>query len=428
MSPAIAQIDRASGDDVALADPRKAFGAMANVDDRPMGVSRQSLEARGGPIKIAILGSRGYPSTYGGYETLVRHIARAWASDGHEVTVYCRTRRAGDPARTWEVDGVRCIWTPGRDTKSASTLSFGLTSHVDAAARHFDAALVLNVANGFYLPLLVARGIPTVVNTDGVEWARGKWGPTARKVFHKGAELSARYADVLVSDSRAIADVWDEEFGVRPRYIPYGAEVQRELGHNRVTDLGFEPRTYALAVARLTPENNVELTLDAVDAMADRRPAIVVGSANYGSDIEERLQGLDEAGRIRWLGHVHDQELLMQLWAHCGVYVHGHSVGGTNPALLQALGAGAPTLALDTPFNREVIVHEDQFYPHDAASLACRMEEVLASDATQRAWASRGKLTIHSRFQWQCVCDAYECALRDAIEISAHHSSIRRLL
>jgi len=368
-------------------------------------------------MKLAILGSRGFPSTYGGYETLVRHLSRGLVQDGHEVTVYCRTRFHGQ--REWIVEGVRCIWTPGRDTSSASTLSFGFTSHLHAAARGFDAALVLNVANGYYLPLLAKRGIPTVLNTDGVEWERGKWGPVARAVFYRGAQLSARYADVLVSDSRAIGDIWQEEFEVRPRFIPYGASLDVGESDARVRALGFRSRTYALAVARLIPENNVALTLDALELTSQHHPAIVVGSANYTSPLETRLRNLDHEGRLRWLGHVSDQELLAQLWANCGVYVHGHSVGGTNPALLQALGAGAPTLALDTPFNREVIAREEQLFPHDSGQLAVRIDQVLGDNALQRCWAKCGRETVAARYTWQSVCDDYLDALRHAIVIVA---------
>jgi glycosyltransferase involved in cell wall biosynthesis len=227
---------------------------------------------------------------------------------------------------------------------------------------------------------------------------------------------------VLVSDSEAIADVWADEFGVRPRYIPYGAVVEGNADRDRIDGLGLQPRGYALAVARLIPENNVDLTLDALELMSERRPAVIVGSANYDCGVETRLRALNDSGRVRWLGHVHDQELLTQLWAHCGVYVHGHSVGGTNPALLQALGAGAPTLALNTLFNREVIVHDEQLYPLDARALARQMDDILSDEGAQRQWAWRGQQTVGARFQWREVCDAYEAALRDAILHASHRS------
>jgi len=150
---------------------------------------------------------------------------------------------------------------PGRDTKPASTLSFGLTSHVHAAGQRFDATLVLNIANGYYLPILRATSTPTVLNTDGLEWERGRWGAAVRKLFYQGAKLSAWSADVLVSDSEAIADVWESEFSVHPRFIPCAADVQRSIGDDRVRALGFDPEAYVLCVAGLIPENNVELTL-----------------------------------------------------------------------------------------------------------------------------------------------------------------------
>ncbi len=366
------------------------------------------------PLKIAIIGSRGFPSTYGGYETLVRHAARQWVAAGHDVTVYCRDPIPG--RRGGLVEGVRCVRTPGIETTSASTLSFGLTAHLHAAFQKFDAALVLNIANGYFLPLLAAAGIPTVVNTDGLEWQRGKWGRVARRVFYQGAKLSARYADCLVSDSEAIADVWEAEFGVKPSFIPYGAPVTTLHDDGGVRELGLQPRKYVLCVARLIPENNVELTLNALERLGSGCRAVVVGSGNYSPGLEARLRQMNEAGKLLWLGHLHDQELLSQLWAHSGVYVHGHSVGGTNPALLQALGLGAPTLALDTTFNREVLRADEQLYSHEPLELALKIEGVLHDGPLQNRWAARGRQTIGDRYQWPTVCDAYERILRRAME------------
>lgn len=362
-------------------------------------------------MKLAILGSRGFPSTYGGYETLVRRLARDWTKLGHQVTVYCRTRDAG--RRTWCAEGVRCIWTPGRDSKSLSTLSFGATSSIDAAFRRYDAVLVLNIANGFFLPLLRFVGTPTVVNTDGIEWKRGKWGPIGRRVFLCGARLTARHSSLLVADSKAIARLWETQFGVPSTFIPYGADVISDPGRDRVAALGLESKSYALVVARLIPENNVELFLDALDEMSTVAPAVVVGSTNYRSDLESRLRSLDHSGRVRWFGHVSDQELLTQLWTNCGAYVHGHSVGGTNPALLQALGAGAPTLALDTEFNREVLSNDEQLFGYDPRQLAERLEMLLANAETQSRFSSYGQAIVDKHYSWEAVSTSYLEALSD---------------
>jgi glycosyltransferase involved in cell wall biosynthesis len=379
------------------------------------------MNTTSGRLRIGILGSRGFPSTYGGYETLVRHLARRWVAEGHDVTVYCRSRH--EARRNWTTEGVRCRWTPGIDSNSLSTLSFGATSHLDAALRGYDVVLVLNVANGFFLPFLKARRIPSAMNTDGIEWERGKWGKFARRVFLTGAQLSARYATLLVADSQAIGDIWQEKFGVESRFIPYGGVVVKEHSSKRIEALGLEPERYVLAVARLIPENNVELLLDALECGERQSPVVVVGSGTSKSPIERRLRALDHRGDVRWLGHVSDQELLLELWGQCGVYVHGHSVGGTNPALLQALGAGAPTLALNTVFNREVIGDEEQLFADRPDALATGIKTVLSDAAMRSRFRERGQTIIRERYSWSGVIDAYLNALRSAQSGTiAHHS------
>ncbi|WP_445148154.1 DUF1972 domain-containing protein [Baekduia sp. Peel2402] len=356
--------------------------------------------------KLCILGSRGFPSTYGGYETLVRYLARYMVHEGHDVTVYCRTRDEG--RRSWITEDVQCIATPGRDTKSLSTLSYGLTSTVDAVFRRFDAVLVLNIANGFWLPLLRAARTPFAINTDGIEWERGKWSPLGRATFRAGAQMTARTAPALICDSVAIGDVWQREFGRSSVFIPYGAPVHQDVPTDRLEMLRLDPASYLLVVARLVPENNVELTLDAVEKLGASGPRpVVVGSANFDSEIEHRLKAMEEAGTVMWLGHVDDQELLRQLWAHAGVYVHGHSVGGTNPALLQALGAGAPTLALDTVYNREVLPIDAQRYPHDVDALAERITAVMASQPLRAEMRAAGQEIVRERYAWDDVCRRY---------------------
>lgn len=369
-------------------------------------------------LRIGILGSRGFPSTYGGYETLVRHLARRWVADGHDVTVYCRSRQ--ESQRSWTTEGVHCRWTPGIDSTSLSTLTFGATAHLDAIFQGYDVVLVLNVANGFFLPLLKARKIPSVMNTDGIEWERGKWGKTAQRVFFTGAQLSARCATLLVADSQAIADIWRDMFNVESRFIPYGGVLGHDHSSERVSALGLEPERYVLAVARLIPENNVELLLDEVECGAIEAPVVVVGSATSKSPLEQRLRELDHRGEVQWLGHVSDQALLLELWGQCGVYIHGHSVGGTNPALLQALGAGAPTLALDTAFNREVVGSEEQLFSNHPNNLAVRVREVLADSQTRERFREHGQSRIKEHYMWPEVVDAYLDALWSVVAPVRH--------
>ncbi|MGY1671004.1 glycosyltransferase [Geodermatophilus sp. SYSU D00710] len=360
--------------------------------------------------RISLIGSRGYPSTYGGFETLVRRLAPALVANGAHVTVYGRSHDLARRER--HADGVWSVHTRGSQRSSFSTLTHGLTASAHTLADRADAALVLNVANGFYLPLLHAAGIPTAVNVDGLEWLRAKWGPLAKRTFRAGAILTARYADVIVADAKAIAAHWLSEYRRDSRFIPYGADVLPPLGHDRIAAIGLEPGSYVLAVARLVPENNVDLLLDAVGVSERRPPVVVVGSGTGMTSIELRLRALTATNsHVRWLGHISDQDLLNQLWQNCNLYVHGHSVGGTNPALLQALGAGAPTIALDTPYNREVLGADGVTYAHSTKDLATLIDDLYDDNRRRLKMMQSGYEIVARRYSWDEVINAYEAVL-----------------
>lgn len=353
-------------------------------------------------MRFAIIGSRGYPSTYSGFETLVRHLAPFLAAKGHEVTVYCRpsTDRLGPDAQ------VEQVFTRGVDSKSASTLTYGLSSTLHAMRRQYDAALVLNVANGYYLPILARAGIPTAVNVDGIEWNRAKWGPLAKRVFRSGADAVAKYADILVADSQAIAIFWKEAFEREPIFIPYGAPISHPTGQDLTSILGTPDPTFALLVARMVPENNVHLALDAFERDTTRTLA-VVGQADFRSSLTDRLNDLGRRhDDLRVLGHIADQSLLHELWARSDVYIHGHSVGGTNPSLLQAMGAGAPVVAFDTVYNREVLPRDAPFF--SSADVLDRLwTDLLRNPAEARAQGLANRKRVASAYRWEDVNQAY---------------------
>jgi glycosyltransferase involved in cell wall biosynthesis len=363
-------------------------------------------------MKIAIFGSRGYPNYYGGFETLVRNLAPYLVESGHDVTVYGRAW--GWRAKSSTVNGVHVRDTVGLDKKATSTLSFGLTGSIDMARGKppFDAALVLNVANGHFLKYLKRHGIPTCVNVDGLEWTRDKWGSVAKFVFFRGARHTAEHASEIIIDSKALEDTWKEMFGRSGTFIPYGADVSIGVGSELVVEQGLPTSGYLLVVSRIVPENNIDLFLDAYELLEEQVPLVVVGSSNYEHATLARLRRLSAKKRIHWLGHVSDQDLLLQLWANCSVYWHGHSVGGTNPALLQAMGAGAATLAYDTPYNREVLGDSSQLIPADPKALAERLTQLLAAPELRTSIAARQQEIIRSDYRWDDVCASYERVLR----------------
>jgi glycosyltransferase involved in cell wall biosynthesis len=387
--------------------------------------------------EFAILGSRGYPSYYGGFETLVRHLAPYLAEHGHNVTVYSRETNseqsnlqlASRDLSDETVEGgskghIRVRVTRGWDRKSISTLTFGESASRDLAKRDFDAVLVLNVAHGYFLPRLQRAGIATCINVDGMEWKRGKWGKLGKRVFHRGASLTSRYADSVVIDSEALRWVWRTEFNRDGVYIPYGAPVLNDVGTEELEAAGLPTGGYVLLVTRIVPENNVDLLLDAIELMKDRPEIIVVGEGNYEHPTVSRLQSLHSEGRLRWLGLISNQRLLDQLWAHAGVYWHGHSVGGTNPALLQALGAGAPTLCLHTPFNSEVIRSDSQLVDPDPQLLANSIGDILSSPTLSAELGAHGKEVVRTHYRWPDVCAQYESVLLELA--GTRHRQLRR--
>ncbi|MGA2876655.1 MAG: glycosyltransferase [Nitrososphaerales archaeon] len=366
-------------------------------------------------LKFAIVGSRGFPSSYGGFETLVRRLAPYLANRGHEVLVYGRTDFA--PTSDEIPIGVSVKTTFGIDLKSASTLTYGYTAVRDIGHQKIDAALVLNVANGFFLPKLKRLNVPTCVNVDGIEWQRGKWGKVAQSVFLRGAKITASTADSLIFDSEEIAAIWRCEFGRTGNFIPYGADILTDVGTEKLLEIGIEPQKYLLVVARIIPENNVELLLDAIEQLSFNPLTVIVGDGNYKNPTLQKLRTLHDQAKILWLGHVRDQELLSQLWANSLLYWHGHSVGGTNPALLQALGAGSPVLALDTKFNREVIRDDRQLIDGDPSLLAAAISQFLSDESLRKEVAVEGKETVRERYGWAAVCEAYLSVLESLVSV-----------
>ncbi|NWL35195.1 glycosyltransferase [Paenarthrobacter nitroguajacolicus] len=358
-----------------------------------------------GRRSVAIIGTRGYPSYYGGFETAVRRIAPHLAANGWDVTVYGRpgATKSEDPTRDLRV---KTVETHGLETSSFSTLSFGLTSVLHALRSKPDVALVMNVANGFWLPLLKLRGIPTVVNVDGIEWERAKWGRLAKFVFRLGAKITALSATELIADARAISTRWEQDFRRNSRFVPYGGDVPDDLP----VEEGLTHRGYILAVARFVPENTIAEFFEAAEQLAQKYPVVIVGSSGYGGDLDARAAKLSaDHDRVHWLGHLSDDRRLHSLWQHAGVYFHGHSVGGTNPALVQAMACGAPTVARDTVYNREVLAATGTFVSPSANEIVTeldaamqRAQSVNVTDIVERAKSS---------YSWAGVCEGYEQAL-----------------
>jgi glycosyltransferase involved in cell wall biosynthesis len=356
---------------------------------------------------VAIIGTRGYPSYYGGFETAVRKLAPFLADAGWDVSVYGRPGGTSD--RDASIDPrINRITTRGIESKSLSTLSYGLTASLDAMRKKPDVALVMNVANGYFLPALKARGIPTLVNVDGIEWDRAKWGRAAKAVFKTGASLTARFGTELVCDSTEIAGRWARDFGRNGLFIPYGGDVPESIP----TENGLTRRGYVLVVARFVPENTIGEFIEAAAMLSREQDVVIVGSSGYGGEVEDRVRRLaEENPRVIWLGHVSDDQRLLGLWQNCGAYFHGHSVGGTNPALVQAMACAAPIVARDTIYNREVLGTDGYFVEANPDAISSGLREVLNDPALQEKLSIEALARAKASYSWQSVNEKYETAL-----------------
>jgi len=361
---------------------------------------------------VAIIGTRGYPSYYGGFETAVRKLAPYLAEHGWDVLVYGRRGSTvdADPDRDSRVE-TRVTW--GIESKSVSTLSYGLSSSIDAWRKKPDVALVMNVANGYWLPILRSRHIPTLVNVDGIEWDREKWGRMAKAMFIAGAKMTARFGDELVYDAEEIGRRWRADFHVdRGVFLPYGGDVPEALP----VDPGLEHGKYVLYVARFVPENTISEFLAAASSLAADTKVVIVGSSGYGGELDEAVRHLaDSNPNVVWLGHLRDDRRLQSLWQHAGAYFHGHSVGGTNPALVQAMACGSPVVARDTVYNREVLGDTGEFAEASATGIERSIRSLLGAPERQAQLSRASLQRAQDRYSWEGVCSGYEQALVDLI-------------
>lgn len=377
-------------------------------------------------LRIAVLGTRGVPARYGGFETAVEEVGRRLVSYGHDLTVYCRGER--HPERSYA--GIDLVHLPAvrrkvAETLSHTTLSVAHTASRCARRRGPDVALVFNVANAPLLPLLRALRVPVATHVDGLEWKRAKWAGAGGRYFRRAEAMAVRWSDALIADARGIQDYYRERFGVASVCIPYGAPILAGLDEQRLRAAGFEPLGYHLVVARFEPENHIHLVIEGYRRSGAAKPLLVVGSAPYSDAYTAQVQALAAGDpRIHLLGAVWDQDLLDALYAGAVTYIHGHSVGGTNPSLLRAMGAGAPVVAFDVVFNREVLDDTGRFFA-DAAALARELDRAEAHPASAIERGETGRKRAAEAYVWDDVARDYERLCLDLVERRLTRATMR---
>jgi glycosyltransferase involved in cell wall biosynthesis len=360
-------------------------------------------------LRVALIGGRGVPARYGGYETLCEELGRRLVDRGFDVTVYCRSHYT--PSSLTEYRGMRLVVLPTLRGKYFDTPVHTLLAVLHAASRPFDSALMVNSANALFVPLLRAGGIPTALNVDGIERQRAKWGWPGRLVFAVSERLATRLPDALVTDAAVIAEHYRQRYGAVSQTIAYGVEPQPEPPGETLAQLGLEPRRYFLYVSRFEPENNPHRVAAAYRRVDGDLPLVMVGGAPYASRfIRSFTEQADR--RILFPGPIYGRgyrELLSSALA----YVQATEVGGTHPALVVAMGYGNCVLAHDTPEHREVAAECALYFDiENEAALATLLSELVRSPEGARRLGERAAGRAAEHYSWERVADAYADLLR----------------
>lgn len=361
------------------------------------------------PISVALIGSRGIPGRYGGYETLMEELSARLVARGFRVTVYCRSHSTPRSLRSWR--GADLVVLPTIRTKYLDTPVHTFLSCLHAATAGYDAALVVNSANALFVPLLGVGGIPSALNVDGIEKRRAKWGAFGRAVYAFSERLACVVPDALVTDAEVIRRHYLERYGAESVPIAYGVDPRPPAETGILAKLGIAPRQYFLYVSRFEPENNPHRVAAAYRQVGGGLPLVMVGGAPYaGKFIAGFSRGADS--RILFPGAIYG-EGYRELLSHALAYVHATEVGGTHPALVEAMGYGNCILVNDTPENREVAGDVGiWFRAEEPGTLAERMDWVLGHPEEARALGKAAGERAARLFSWERVADQYASLLR----------------
>jgi glycosyltransferase involved in cell wall biosynthesis len=351
-------------------------------------------------VRIALLGTRGIPANYGGFETFAEEISTRLAARGHQVTVYCRERFPQTEYR-----GVRLQYLPTIRHKYFDTLAHTFVSTLHLLTHRTDAALYCNGANAIFTIWPRLFGMPVALNVDGIERKRKKWNRVAKAWYLVSEWLATFCPTSVITDARTIQEYYRGRYGKESTFIPYGAELGKVAASETLSALGLEPGRYFLYVSRMEPENHPLEVRQAFETVDTTMKLALVGDAPYAHEYIRRIRDTSDP-RVVIPGAIYGTGY-RELDSHCFAYIHATEVGGTHPALIEAMGRGALVLYRNTPENAEVA--GDAGIPFEPAELADKMRALLAMSDEQRGeFRRQAQERVRERYSWDAVTDLYE--------------------
>ena len=359
-------------------------------------------------MKIALLGTRGVPASYSGFETCVEQLGKRLVTKGHDVTVYCRSHHITYPENHYE--GMRLIKLPTIPNKYLDTILHSFLSSIHALFEHYDIALYFIAGNSpvTWIPRIV--GTKTIINVDGLDWKRDKWPEFAKKYIQFAEYLSTKLPNAYLTDSRVVQTYYQNRFHSIPPYIPYGSEIDVVPPGELISLLGLIPQKYILFVGRLVPENCAHHLVEAFKKLDTEYKCVIVGDAPYAEEYQAELKKLaKDDSRIIFTGYIFG-EGYHELGSNASIFVETSGVGGTHPALIEAMAFGNCVVVNNTAENLETIGSDGFSYDGliGAESLSVELSRLLARPDLIEEYQKKAKDRAARVYTWDNVTDAYE--------------------
>lgn len=371
-------------------------------------------------LKIAILGTRGIPNHYGGFEHISEYVSEGLVKRGHDVTVY-NSHNHPYTADNWSGVKIRHCYDPEYVVGTAGQFIYDFNCLMDARRQKFDVVLLMGYTSSSIWGKLYPKNCTIITNMDGLEWKRSKYSKRVQQFLKYAERLAVKYSDYYISDSRVIKEYLENRYRIHSEYIPYGADVYTEEEREQVNSKDALKEDYFLLMARMEPENNIETILEGFNNSNSHRQFMVLGdtSNRFGQFIRHRFKN-DE--RIRFRGAIFDNAKVRSLQNNSYLYFHGHSVGGTNPSLLEAMASEALIAAHNNPFNKSVL-HSDAYYFSNAHEVR-ELVETVQRNANEEAMVKNNLYKIAFQFNWGKIIDEYESFILECYERKTHERVI----
>ena len=353
-------------------------------------------------MNIGIIGTRGIPNNYGGFEQFAEYLSVGLVGKGHEVFVYNSHNHPYKNDRYKGVNIIHC-YDPEYLIGTTGQFIYDLNCILNSRKYDFDIILQLGYTSSSIWNLLMSQKSILVTNMDGIEWKRSKFSPKVQKFLKYAERIAIKYSDYFVADSKGIQKYLKEEYKIESTYIPYGAETMSNPNPDVLNEYNLKAYEYDIVIARMEPENNTEMIIQGFEKSKQDRQLVIIGSLNtsYGIYISKKYQNK----KIRFLGFVSGINKLNSLRYYSNLYFHGHSVGGTNPSLLEAMASNSLVCAHENIFNRSIL-EEDAFYFNNHNAISRLIDNIVKNQDTSFILNNQSK--IKSLYSWRKIVNDYD--------------------